>query len=55
MGGIEFPEGVWKKLIDSSEKKWNGPGSTFPEEPRGKNCPEIYPCCFVLYKSGHLL
>jgi maltooligosyltrehalose trehalohydrolase len=27
----QFPDGRWKKLIDSSEKKWNGPGSLMPE------------------------
>ena len=27
----EFPDGRWKKLIDSSEEKWNGPGSLLPE------------------------
>jgi len=28
---FRFPSGVWKKIIDSSEKTWNGPGSTMPE------------------------
>ncbi|MGB7293691.1 MAG: malto-oligosyltrehalose trehalohydrolase [Thermodesulfobacteriota bacterium] len=27
----QFPDGRWKKLIDSSEEKWNGPGSLMPE------------------------
>jgi maltooligosyltrehalose trehalohydrolase len=27
----QFPDGRWKKLIDSSEEKWNGPGSLIPE------------------------
>ena len=28
-----FPSGVWKKILDSSEKKWNGPGQTMPDIP----------------------
>jgi maltooligosyltrehalose trehalohydrolase len=27
----QFPKGSWKKLLDSSEEKWNGPGSLTPE------------------------
>jgi maltooligosyltrehalose trehalohydrolase len=27
----QFPDGRWKKLLDSSEEKWNGPGSLIPE------------------------
>jgi maltooligosyltrehalose trehalohydrolase len=26
-----FPEGRWKKVLDSSEKEWDGPGSLLPE------------------------
>ncbi len=26
-----FPSGLWKKILDSSDKKWNGPGSITPE------------------------
>ncbi len=34
----QFPDGSWKKLLDSSEKRWNGPGSLIPEiiEPGGE-------------------
>lgn len=28
---FRFPEGRWKKVLDSSEKEWNGPGSLIPE------------------------
>ncbi len=28
---FRFPSGVWKKILDSSDKKWNGPGSTMPD------------------------
>jgi maltooligosyltrehalose trehalohydrolase len=27
----QFPDGRWEKLLDSSEEKWNGPGSLLPE------------------------
>ncbi len=29
--GFNFSSGVWKKILDSSEKKWNGPGSLTPD------------------------
>ena len=29
---ISLPSGVWKKVLDSSDKMWNGPGTLFPEE-----------------------
>lgn len=29
--GISLPEGGWRKIIDSSEKMWNGPGTLLPE------------------------
>ncbi len=28
---VSFPSGVQRKILDSSEKIWNGPGSTMPE------------------------
>jgi hypothetical protein len=28
---INFPAGIWRKILDSSEKKWNGAGSNLPE------------------------
>ncbi len=28
---FRLPSGVWKKILDSSEKMWNGPGGTMPE------------------------
>jgi maltooligosyltrehalose trehalohydrolase len=27
----QVPDGRWRKLVDSSEEKWNGPGSLIPE------------------------
>ncbi len=28
---ISFPEGKWQKVLDSSDKKWLGPGSALPD------------------------
>ena len=28
---FRFPSGIWRKILDSSEKKWNGSGSNMPE------------------------
>ncbi|HSD62487.1 MAG TPA: malto-oligosyltrehalose trehalohydrolase [Ignavibacteriaceae bacterium] len=27
---FRFPQGIWKKILDSSEEKWNGPGASTP-------------------------
>jgi maltooligosyltrehalose trehalohydrolase len=27
-----FPEGKWKRVLDSSDRIWNGPGTLLPEE-----------------------
>ncbi len=27
---FRFPSGLWKKILDSSDKRWNGPGSAMP-------------------------
>jgi maltooligosyltrehalose trehalohydrolase len=32
---LSLPEGRWKKVLDSSDKSWAGPGASLPE--RGKN------------------
>ena len=48
---IDIPQGVWKKVIDSSDTKWNGPGSIMP----GKIVPGerafAKALSFVLYKQ----
>lgn len=28
---VNFPPGIWRKILDSSEKKWKGAGSALPE------------------------
>jgi len=27
-----FPRGIWKKVLDSSDKTWSGPGASLPDE-----------------------
>jgi maltooligosyltrehalose trehalohydrolase len=44
------PKGKWKKLIDSSEKKWMGPGSLLPKEIEEQKELNISPLSFALYE-----
>jgi maltooligosyltrehalose trehalohydrolase len=49
---IHLPSSPWKKLIDSSEKEWGGPGSSMPELiGEQKTDFIIKPFCFVLYEK----
>jgi maltooligosyltrehalose trehalohydrolase len=49
---FRFPPGIWRKILDSSEKKWKGPGASMPEMPDDTvneiNIPEYN---FSLYES----
>jgi len=49
---IEFPfHGPWKKVLDSSEECWMGPGSDLP---RALRCPQamtLKPFGLVLFKK----
>jgi len=42
----------WKKLIDSSDEKWSGPGSSSPENIKGKTTLTVKPMSFILYGKG---
>jgi len=44
---------VWKKMLDSAEKEWNGPGSTTPEL-TGNSLLALPPECFLLYSTEHV-
>jgi maltooligosyltrehalose trehalohydrolase len=44
------PQGRWRKIVDSSDEKWNGPGSMTPDELPGKETQELSPSSFVLYR-----
>ena len=38
---MALPSGVWKKMLDSADSKWAGPGSSFPAQVDGNNCPPL--------------
>ncbi|MFW6117110.1 MAG: malto-oligosyltrehalose trehalohydrolase [Thermoproteota archaeon] len=42
--------GEWTKIIDSSQKKWRGPGSTFPQRIEERQKLTVPPYSFALYK-----
>jgi len=46
---LNIPEGTWRKLLDSSEQKWLGPGSLLPETIAEKTALTFAPFSFVLY------
>ena len=43
-----LPAGPWEKVLDSSEEKWRGPGSTLPETIEAEAQVAIPPWSFVL-------
>ncbi len=49
-----LPNGNWEKLLDSSEKKWLGSGSTLPEKLVPKTAIAIPAESFALYHASHL-
>ena len=49
---ISLPIGKWKKVIDSSERKWKGPGSWLPEVIEDGQSISIKPLSFALYERG---
>jgi len=52
---ITFPEGAWKRRIDSSELDWLGPGSTFPAQIMGRQAVQVnlQPRSFVVLELAH--
>ena len=48
---IPFPEGRWKKVFDSSDTIWNGPGSISPDEIDSGKDFSIRGFSFVLYEG----
>jgi maltooligosyltrehalose trehalohydrolase len=38
---IALPSGIWKKMLDSADSKWAGPGSSFPTQVDGDICPAL--------------
>ncbi|TAF34561.1 MAG: DUF3459 domain-containing protein, partial [Oscillatoriales cyanobacterium] len=46
----ELPQGNWKKILDSAEAKWMGPGSTLPEKITCDQELIVTPHNFALYE-----
>lgn len=46
-----FPDGIWTKILDSSEKIWNGPGSLLKNEPNPGDELMIKGQSLALYKK----
>lgn len=49
---IDLPDDAWERVIDSSDAKWRGPGSSAPEQIERGQTLEINPQSFVLYERG---
>lgn len=47
---ISLPKGRWKKIFDSSEEIWNGPGSSVPKRIEQVQELSIRPLSFALYQ-----
>lgn len=44
-------DGIWQKILDSTDEQWMGSGSTISEEIRSKQTVTLGKQSFVLYKS----
>ncbi|MBP6822706.1 MAG: malto-oligosyltrehalose trehalohydrolase [Acidobacteria bacterium] len=49
----EWSQGGWKKLLDSADVIWGGPGMTLPEEIQAGQELKIQPVSFALYLREH--
>jgi maltooligosyltrehalose trehalohydrolase len=50
-----LPDGSWRKVLDSSDKRWNGPGATTPDSCGSFNSFLIEPYTIVLYQREEKL
>lgn len=50
-----FPEGVWRKLLDSSEGIWNGPGMISPDRASGEEFITMKGLSFAVYRGEGVL
>jgi len=50
---VPLPPGQWRRLIDSAEEKWRGPGSSAPSEltSKGEATFDLPPQSFVLFEQ----
>ncbi len=46
------PRARWKKILDSAETRWLGPGSTLPDEIQGSEAVAVPPMSVILYEAG---
>jgi maltooligosyltrehalose trehalohydrolase len=53
-GSIPLPEGQWTRILDSSEKRWLGPGSRVPQEVRSQGIVflDLAPRSFLIWSNG---
>ncbi len=50
------PEGRWRKMVDSSDRAWNGPGTALPERIPSEGGIRIRGYSFAMYlQEGHPL
>jgi maltooligosyltrehalose trehalohydrolase len=47
---VTLPNGRWRRLVDSADRKWLGPGSTTPEVGEETNRMVLRPSSLVLYQ-----
>jgi len=52
---LPVPAGRWRRLLDSAEERWQGPGTKTPEEFESKGDVELVlqPHSFVLFAKEH--
>jgi maltooligosyltrehalose trehalohydrolase len=48
---ISLPKGRWKKIVDSSEKRWQGPGSLIPKTWESGATTTIKPLSFAVFEE----
>jgi maltooligosyltrehalose trehalohydrolase len=53
-GQVALPSGTWKKILDSADGKWAGPGSSVPSQVEGNNRSplELQAQSFVVFERG---
>ncbi len=52
---VSFPEGVWRKLLDSSDGIWNGPGMISPDGASGEEFITMKGLSFAVYTGEGVL
>ncbi|MFP4081851.1 MAG: malto-oligosyltrehalose trehalohydrolase [Candidatus Aminicenantes bacterium] len=47
---LNFPQGKWRKILDSSDEKWMGPGTRLPEITEGEQSLAVNPLSISAYQ-----